>query len=272
MKSVLRCTQCQSEIPDGAKFCPHCGAPVDVSSSQPEETRKEVVCPSCGIVNAASNLRCTGCGSELAGAEQAPVPRSNEHKKKSDQKKKKKERNNFTAITVGAFIIVVAAAIIFETRNAPMSDVQSNSIAGTTDERVSVTVLDEIARLEKEVESDPTNSDAVLQLANRLHDAKFFPRAIEAYKKYITLNPREPDPRVDLGICYYETGDYTTAVKEVKSALAIDPKHQMAMFNLGVIELSSNNVEEARKWFKKCSEVDPTTVAGKRAQELLKNH
>jgi tetratricopeptide (TPR) repeat protein len=169
-------------------------------------------------------------------------------------------------------VVVVAAAVIFESRNAPVSETASVTGGGTGDERVSAAVLEEISSLEKTVTADPSNSAALLSLANRLHDAKFYPRAIETYKRYISLEPKEPDPRVDLGICYYEMGDSKTAVKEIESALAIDPKHQMAMFNLGVIYLSSNDVPKAKEWFRRCSELDSTTVAGKRAKELLSNH
>ena len=61
-------------------------------------------------------------------------------------------------------------------------------------------------------------------------------------------------------------------LKEIKKALAVDPKHQMAMFNLGVILLSDNKVEESKQWLQKTIDIDPNSLAGERAKEILHQH
>jgi tetratricopeptide (TPR) repeat protein len=109
-------------------------------------------------------------------------------------------------------------------------------------------------------------------LANSLHDAKFYPRAIETYKKYLTVDPKNHDARVDLGICYFETGNDKQAVIEIETVIKKQPKHQMAVFNLGIIQLSLQNMPEAKKWLKKCVELDPQSTAGLRAQQILQQH
>ena len=50
------------------------------------------------------------------------------------------------------------------------------------------------------------------------------PRAIETYKKYLRLKPADADARVDMGICYYESGDSPTALKEMQTALNVRPE------------------------------------------------
>jgi len=97
-------------------------------------------------------------------------------------------------------------------------------------------------------------------------------QAIIYYKKYLVLNEKDPDARVDLGICYFEQGDKDRAIAEMKRAITYAPKHQLAYFNLGIVTLSSGNLEEAASWFKKCIEVAPGTETARRAQELISQH
>jgi tetratricopeptide (TPR) repeat protein len=132
--------------------------------------------------------------------------------------------------------------------------------------------VQDIEQLRKVVDSDSTNAGAILRLANLLHDGKFMDQAIIYYKKYLALNEKDPDARVDLGICYFERGDKDKAIAEMKKALTYAPKHQLAYFNLGIVNLSSGNMEEATSWFKKCIEVAPGTETARRAQELISQH
>lgn len=133
-------------------------------------------------------------------------------------------------------------------------------------------VLTEINNLEARTKADPKDSEALLQLANRLHDAKFYPRAIETYKQFLALKPNESDARVDMAICYFETEENQRAVQEIESVIKKQPNHQMATFNLGVIQLSMGNLEVSKKWLQKAVDIDPNSPAGQRAQELLKQH
>jgi Tfp pilus assembly protein PilF len=98
------------------------------------------------------------------------------------------------------------------------------------------------------------------------------PRAIDTYNKYLHLKPADADARVDLGICYYESGDSPTALKEMQTALTYDPKHQMALFNLGIVTLNQGNLAQSNEWFKKAIAVNPNTQVGQRAQQILTQH
>jgi tetratricopeptide (TPR) repeat protein len=141
-----------------------------------------------------------------------------------------------------------------------------------TQNAVSPTLVQDIEQLRKRVDSDSTDTGTMLRLANLLHDGKFMDQAIIYYRKYLALNEKDPDARVDLGICYFEHGDKGRAIAEMKKALAYAPKHQLALFNLGIVNLSSGNLEEAAEWFRKCIDVAPGTETARRAQELISQH
>ena len=56
MSAAPRCSACQAVLPEGAKFCPECGAPAS----------RAMVCPVCGAEAAAEGARfCANCGAPL---------------------------------------------------------------------------------------------------------------------------------------------------------------------------------------------------------------
>jgi tetratricopeptide (TPR) repeat protein len=169
----------------------------------------------------------------------------------------------------GALLIVaVLFYFIVVKRNEP-NPMTSGS---ATQNAVSPTLVQDIEQLRKTVDSDSTNTGAILRLANLLHDGKFMDQAIIYYRKYLALNEKDPDARTDLGICYFEHGDKDKAIAEIQKALTYAPKHQLALFNLGIVNLSRGNLEEASDWFRKCIDVAPGTETARRAQELISQH
>ncbi len=220
------------------------------------------------MVNPSSSTVCFACGSDLAIVQTAvPV----------QQARSKPSKLTFAKLplwlrsVIGIFGIYALVVIVLQWQELPSGSVQNNQQQAEHN-HTDPSVIDHISQLEKEIAADPKNAELMLQLANALQDAKFFPRAIETYKNYIALNPKNPDAQVDLGICYFEVGNTDAAVKEIESVVRRQPAHQMAMFNLGVIQLSSQNMPEAKKWLKKCVEIDPQSTAGLRAQEILQQH
>ena len=56
----MKCPKCQTDNPEGAKFCVECG------------TKLELICPSCGFSNSPSFKFCSECGHELSIPSKAP--------------------------------------------------------------------------------------------------------------------------------------------------------------------------------------------------------
>ena len=52
----VTCSACQGEVPEGSRFCPHCGA------------GQVLACVACGVANAPHHRFCVGCGLGLGGA------------------------------------------------------------------------------------------------------------------------------------------------------------------------------------------------------------
>ena len=56
----MRCSECQTELPNGAKFCLECGKKLDLS------------CPHCGKTIPPVSKFCLECGHQLQKTEEAP--------------------------------------------------------------------------------------------------------------------------------------------------------------------------------------------------------
>jgi tetratricopeptide (TPR) repeat protein len=139
----------------------------------------------------------------------------------------------------------------------------------------------DLAPLEEAVRKRPDDLDALLLLANGLHDSGAWPRAIEAYGRYLERNPGNPDARVDMGICLFELSRVDTArsqslarraVEEMERAAKEHPAHQQAAFNLGIVLLNTGDIAGSNRWFARAVEIDSQNELGRHAQSILSQH
>jgi cytochrome c-type biogenesis protein CcmH/NrfG len=285
LKPSIRCGKCGSALALGDKFCAKCGMAVlwdEETSATKEQVApvSTIVCPSCGIPNLSENAVCSGCGSGLTGAASSSQAKASV-KKKGAVSQQEPERKalpgkrveSWKVLSIAGAVVVVVLVGIGVMRNPPKEVPAQNQSADVSSiPNVSPTLVSDIEALQKNADAHPNDAEVLLRLANALHDAKFMPRAIETYKKYLHLKPGDSDARVDMGICYFESGDSPTALKEMQTALTYDPKHQMAMFNLGIVTLNQGNLAQSNEWFKRAVVVNPNTQIGQRAQQILTQH
>ena len=60
------CTNCGSQVNEGAKFCPNCGN--SIGSTNDSETRQKKFCTNCGSQLNEGSKFCSNCGSSIASA------------------------------------------------------------------------------------------------------------------------------------------------------------------------------------------------------------
>ena len=151
-------------------------------------------------------------------------------------------------------------------------EVQTNNTPPNSISGINLNNLSEINALEETVANNPSDISSLLTLANLQQDAGIFERAIANYKKYLELNPSDPDARIDMGVCYFSLSDHINAIKEIEKALEYNPTHQIGHLNLGVVNLNAGNLDVSKEWFRKTIEINPSSDAGKRAEDLLNSH
>ncbi len=284
----LVCRKCGTALSPSDRFCRACGAKVEESSAV---SAVPVRCEICGHENRHSGLFCEACGAKLPG--RAPAPAQRPPKKKPAPTAKSSFFKNLQpwhyaiAVLLGGVLVVL---LYTELQRDTATDVAQRPAmqfpAMQQATPPSKEILDTIERLQKAVAENPSDAGAQLMLANALHDAgthdaSFFPRAIDAYKKYLKAKPGDPNARVDLGICYFELGKvdssqsaqlFSMAINEMETAVRNTPSHQPGAFNLGIVYLYSGNLEESNKWLKRTVDLNAESDLGRRAKAILEQH
>jgi len=283
MKPTFVCTKCGQSLQWEERFCTQCGVKIEWPTSgtveegnSPAEMER---CGKCGALNSPSDKRCESCGSPLpqkAKSETKPAPKGS---RPSAAKKGKAGKESSSWKSMVLFIgIIVAGVVILElttsgrptpTQSGPVDDHEHDHSEMTS---ANMAVLPQIEEMEKKVAANPGDQQLLLNLANFLHDNRFYDKAIIQYRKYLERNPKDADARVDLGICYNDLSDFDEARSQMEQALKFNPKHLLGHFNLGIVNLRAGDVEKANEWFKKVIALDPNSGPAQRAKQLMQPH
>lgn len=93
----------------------------------------------------------------------------------------------------------------------------------------------EAARIEAFVRESPDVPQAWLQLGNLRFDAREYPAAAEAYRRYLELAPPDPDVLTDLGVAYHLMQQPEDALAQFAAAQQLVPDHWQSRFNQVVV-------------------------------------
>jgi len=307
---VENCPKCGFKLERVFKFCPNCSFDLKSFSSgvpNSETTAAIILCANCGTENDLGNKICSDCGAPLKGEKvekivnlaepnlpstvipekngkniSAGKPVTNRKQSKGSNVNIKPPQKNapkkfafnisniITIFGVGILLVFLILYLsgVFDHKAITSQDQELQTINASPD----LSRLQEIKKLEEQIKSSPDNASLVLHLAQLQQDSKLLDPAVQNYKKYLAVSPKDADAHVDLGICYYDLGSYADAIKEMEAALKYDPKHQKACLNLGIVNLQAGNKAKSAEWLKKAVEIDPSSETGRQAQELLNSH
>ena len=284
MSSNFTCRKCGNKLTTFDRFCGMCGTATEsIAISAPiSEERHEIKrphdatslqCRLCGQENHSGVVSCESCGNVLNVEPQQSL--SSQRPKGYSSQAVPVSFLQSWKLTVTMAVLLITVLILF---NAFRKDGQTHSPELSPNASA---IINEIESLQKVVEENPQNAEALLTLANRLHDVRFFPRAIAMYERYLQLDPTNADARVDLGTTYFEMSMIDTVKKndflrsaksEMEKALTHAPRHQLAHFNLGIVSLHEGDLKGSSEWFEKCVSIDSTTESAKRARQLIHQH
>ncbi len=309
----LVCGGCGGEIARGNSFCPSCGVRLEWDEEPPRETGRTsgdaapepavaapgpfpgATCTACGHRNTGTEQFCESCGVRLPGMPgpaPAPAPTGGPRGalRRKGEKPARKASGSPPARRRGAWRVEPWTAVMVVALLALVGFLVYTSITteGGRGSGVPAALSSQgpkpsadIGALEQAVSANPDDPVAVLRLANGLQDNGMYPRAVDAYQRYLRTNPKDADARVDLGICFYEMGNadslharalYDRAEQDMKQALMDVPTHQAAAFNLGVVTLRRGELEESNSWFRRAVQISSTSDLGQKAQQMLKEH
>jgi len=128
----------------------------------------------------------------------------------------------------------------------------------------------QIALLKDVVKKDPRNLSAWRELGNLYFDAGQPTEAIEAYSRYLSVKPDNPDVRTDMGIMYRHLGNFDRAIEEFQKAAQSDPKHINSRYNLGLVLLhDKQDMKGAIRAWEEYVKVDTTSEKAERVKAQM---
>jgi len=86
-------------------------------------------------------------------------------------------------------------------------------------------------------------------------------KAIDAYKKWIQLNPGQADPHLKLGNLYFSQKQHSEALEEFSQAVSLDPSAKNR-YSLGQAYLFMDRYSEAETQFRHVQRLQPKDPAG----------
>ncbi len=120
-----------------------------------------------------------------------------------------------------------------------------------------VETFDEILELEKKIEENPKDAEALRRLGYLYEYRGDLENAEKVIKILMKLEPGNPRYNIALGRVYVEWGKKDLAEKELKIVLAIDPKNCEAITSMGVLRYNNGQRQDAINCFRKVIELNP---------------
>jgi tetratricopeptide (TPR) repeat protein len=271
------CAACGGEVPEGAKFCPECGAPTGVRSAPAEKTAAETAPAAAG--------RRTGSRGKSAGAGRQRQERRQQPREQQPAAPSQQPRRVSPALAwsvLGAVVVVAIVVVVLFARGSGSG---------------SVTPAPSAARSQRPVAADTSGSyPDLVQRANGLYDkgaakfgakdyeqgAAYFLAASKVYAAAWKQQATDPSVGTDFATSLFYSGDIDGAVQQVQKVLSKFPDFQTAWFNKGnYLSERARQVEqtdskaadadyaEARIAYQKAIDLDPTSSSGQQAKERL---
>lgn len=93
----------------------------------------------------------------------------------------------------------------------------------------------QIEELQRRLQENPNDADAVRTLANLNFDIQNWQRAQELYSRYLEIRPNDPDVLVDLGVTHRELGQFDRALELFHQVQQQNPNHWQSYYNEVVV-------------------------------------
>ena len=117
---------------------------------------------------------------------------------------------------------------------------------------------------------NPKDVQPRVQLGNIFFDAEQYPQAITWYEQALALNPNDTNVSTDLGVAYYYTNQPDKALAQFDKSLAQDPKHVKTLLNVGIVRaFGKQDLAGAGKAWQQVVDISPNSPEGQAAKKGL---
>ena len=153
---------------------------------------------------------------------------------------------------------------------APAAQAQPAGQAAQQGSRAVPLDQDRAKALETVAQQNPKDVQPRVQLGNMYFDAEQYPQAIAWYEQAFALNKTDANLSTDLGVAYYYTNQPDRAITQFEHSLTLDPKHIKTLLNMGIVRaFGKQDLEGAAKAWEQVVAIDPNSQEGQAAKKGL---
>ncbi len=127
-----------------------------------------------------------------------------------------------------------------------------------------------VRALQAVAEQNPRDAQPRVQLGNMYFDAEQYPEAISWYEQAFVLDGQDPNLSTDLGVAYYYTNQPDRAIQQFDHSLSVDPKHTKTLLNLGIVRaFGKQDLQGAARAWEQVVAIAPDSPEGQAARKGL---
>ena len=127
-----------------------------------------------------------------------------------------------------------------------------------------------VSALQDVAAKNPKDAQPRVQLGNMYFDAEQYAEAITWYQQALQLNPNDPNVSTDLGVAYYYTNQPDKALAQFDHSLSVDPRHIKTLLNVGIVRaFGKQDLAGAGKAWQQVVDLSPDSPEGAAAKKGL---
>jgi tetratricopeptide (TPR) repeat protein len=124
--------------------------------------------------------------------------------------------------------------------------------------------------LKNVADQNPKDVQPRIELGNLYFDAEHYPEAITWYEQVIAIDPKNANVSTDLGVAYYYINQPDRAIAQFERSLSTDPNHTKTLLNLGIVKaFGKQDLDGAAKAWEQVLALAPGSPEGQAAKKAL---
>jgi cytochrome c-type biogenesis protein CcmH/NrfG len=158
------------------------------------------------------------------------------------------------------------------TRIRPTAAPVAQQAPATTANTPAPRVLDQnrVQALKSVADQNPKDPQPRVELGNLYFDSEHYSDAITWYESAHALQPDDPNVSTDLGVAYYYTNQSDRAIAQFQKSLAVDPKHATTLLNMGIVKaFGKQDLDGAAQAWQQVVAISPNSPEGQAASKAL---
>lgn len=127
-----------------------------------------------------------------------------------------------------------------------------------------------VKALESLAAQNPKDVQPRVQLGNIFFDGEQYAQSITWYEQAMKINPNDANVSTDLGVAYYYTNQPDKALAQFDRSLSVDPKHIKTLLNVGIVRaFGKQDFAGAAKAWQQVVDLSPNSPEGQAAKKGL---